>query len=370
MLGSVLEPFAQSKNEVRKKSNTASPSKLTTSPSELFNSNLEEGPFNQELQSSKAKSFQLEFIQTRSSSRNIETKLISKAGQDRLDTILEDMEKEVPLSEEYHYLNYVNSNYEISKIPELEKAYGIAADKTVYYDDFIAHFELTGNKSKKAEFCKLLYESGSISDGVLVYNFNVLMSIEKNGILFVNGSDDTYPIWMHQLNNIRTDITILNTDLLGVDSYRKSKMLELGLKETLNYNQDRMAYMKSIAKNNPKKPIYFGLTVSPTLIRELKADLYLTGLALKFSTSAIDNVPILQDNWENKFNTKTLHKEHQNSTARKMNMNYMLPLLSLSDIYEIQGNKSEAILIKNLALNLAKEGGKEKVVKKYIDKRE
>ena len=365
ILGSAFQPFAQTEKDLLKKSKLNNPSESNKS-----NFKSEDKLYSQESQRLRAKSFHADFTKARQSGMDVETKLISKSGQEKMNTILVKMAKEVPLSEEYHYANYVNSNYATSEISELDRAYQVADDKSIYYADYIAHFELVGNKSKKSEFCHLLNKSGIVSEGVLAYNYNVLMSIEENGILFVNGSDDTYPIWIHQQNKIRTDITILNTDLLGDDSYRKKKMLELGITEELNYNADRKAYMKSIAKNNPQKPIYFGLTVSPALIKEIKAELYLTGLALKYSRSTIENIPILQGNWENKFNTLSLNKEHTNSTVRKMNMNYMLPLLLLSETYNSQGNESQAVLCNNLAINLAKEGGKEKVIKQYLDKRE
>lgn len=365
MLGSVFQPFAQTEKDLRKKS------KLFQAPESNKSSlNSLNDSYSQESQRIRAKAFQREFTQARESGMDIETKLISKSGQEKMNRILVKMAKEVSWSEEYHYANFVNSNYATTEIAELDKAYQLAEDKSVYYADYIAHFELVGNEAKKSEFCDLLKKSGIVSEGVLAYNYNVLMSIEENGILFVNGSDDTYPIWIHQQHKIRTDVTILNTDLLGDDTYRIKKMRELGITEKLNYNADRKAYMKSIAKNNPQKPIYFGLTVSPVLIKELKGELYLTGLALKYSRNAMENIPILQGNWENKFNTLSLNKEHTNSTVRKMNMNYMLPLLLLSEIYKVQGNSSEAVLCNNLARNLAKEGGKEKVIKQYLDKRE
>ncbi|GAI29676.1 unnamed protein product, partial [marine sediment metagenome] len=49
---------------------------------------------------------------------------------------------------------------------------------------------------------------------------NYLNSCPKNAILFTYGDNDTYPLWYAQeVENVRPDIRIINTSLLGIDWY-------------------------------------------------------------------------------------------------------------------------------------------------------
>jgi len=311
------------------------------------------------------------YMNTRSAIMDADTKQIKEEDQRQLDNIIKNMEQEVPNSAECHYVHYLNGNYNPAKISELDKAYELTNNKSELLDEYIAYYELTQNSDKKKEFCNKLHKSKTISPGVMEYNFNVLMSIEKGGILFVNGTDDTYPIWIHQqAMDIRSDVIILNTDLLGVDGYRAKMLRKIGVGTNMDYNSDRVAYIKSIAKGNPDKPIYFALTFTKPVLNGLKDQLYLTGLALKYSPKKMENLPILKRNWEEEFKTSTLENSKISPTAKQINMNYIIPLVQLSGLYKEQGNEKESERLNNIILQLAKEGGKEPQVIEYMKKRE
>ncbi|GAB4373886.1 MAG: hypothetical protein Kow0042_18070 [Calditrichia bacterium] len=301
----------------------------------------------------------------------------------RLDKIIEDMGKMVPDSYEYFLLKYWNS-YNLFDISLVEKAYKINPDRPDTYYPFISHYEVTGNEKGMREFCQKLYDSRDIAPWLLNYNYNVLMSTEKNAILFTNGDNDTYPVWVLQKAlGIRPDVTVLNVSLSPVESYLENNLKEKNIhlditelkqaslivgeqgEKTFSRSQFVQNVCRAIADKYPQYPIYFALTVYSDNITDLKDDLFVVGLAYRYSRERIDNLAFIKKNLENNFRLDYLKYDWYSEDylgerlSAHLQMNYVVPMVMLAEHYKISGNEGKANRWKNLALEIARKAGKD-----------
>jgi len=305
----------------------------------------------------------------------------TKEKRERLREIIDEMGRAIPNTYEYYYLKNKNDG-DINNIEYLQKAYEIDPDNPELYSDFVGHYEFVGNEKKMEEFLDKWYTSQELAPGLLHYNYNVLMSTAKNAVLFTNGDNDTYPIWMLQkIKKVRTDVTVLNVSLMmAKKEYLDRKLREKGIK--LNYDE-LPAYRTQefvsalgeyIAQNYSHIPVYFALTLWGEYFAPIKDNLYIVGLAYKFSTERLDNTALIQKNIQN-FRLDYLsfdwYSENYLATSlmHKLNLNYVASMVSLVEHYYQSGESDKAKFWADKALALAEKAGYDEELLKDLEKK-
>ena len=299
--------------------------------------------------------------------------------------LFKEMEKAIPnsyvynLSKGWHMGSW--SPYALS-MPYLLEAYRLNPKSPQIFNELIVRYEVFGMQEKKKEFCKKYYESNDISPGLMNYNYNVLASLEKNAIVFTIGDNDTYPIWLLQeALGFRTDVLVLNISLFGIDDYRERKIKEAGINlskellDSLRIGKEvnpprRKAMEKNIVRilaENSDKPIYVGLTSGgEDAMKAVENNLYLVGLASKYSKERIDNIALLKKNYEQNFLLDYLKIDFNFDESAGMvnwcNQNYVTPFISLYKHYTIAGETQKAEKIKAQLVQIASKSTREKEI--------
>ncbi|MFC1557807.1 hypothetical protein ACFL40_00480 [candidate division KSB1 bacterium] len=312
-------------------------------------------------------------------------------------------EENIPDSYMYYYLKdhlidtgFFNINRDISY---LEKAYNLQPDnQEVLYNilvNLIVHYELARDREKSEKYCKKLYESKLIPSGFLDYNYNVLMSVEENAILFTNGDMDTFPIWVLQhAKGIRKDVSVLNVSVTRSNDYEylekliSEKGIDFNLKKLLKKNKDitnsknQSFYSiisdlcNAILEEKPDIPLYFAPTIPESVRKSICDDvnnLYNTGLAQRYSKNKIENIGLLRKNIERKFRldylTNDWYTESDVSAGniQKLNGIYNIAFIPLYEHYKASGEESKALYYKELILLLTSDKDRENI-KKYLEK--
>ncbi len=243
----------------------------------------------------------------------------------------------------------------------LQKAFEVYPDNVELYDDFMDYYAMNNNVQGRRKFSKELSKSNVIPDYVLEYNYNVLASLPEGAVLFTNGFDDTYPIWVLQdVQKERPDVKIVKINYLNDTVYRKKVLKELGL--SYNPELNGIKLVKNILESNPGKPLYLPFTVDKRLIQSLYPNLYPVGLVFKYSKTPVNNLPETQRVWENNFKKSTLLQVEKPKRQRAFQVNYLIPLVNLYNYYIQKGEKEKAKNLKPYIVHLASGIGK----KEYI----
>ena len=189
--------------------------------------------------------------------------------------------------------------------------------------------------------------------------------MKKNAILITNGDNDTYPVWMLQdVQDVRRDVIVINRSLALLPDYL-NRVLETNnikafqvQKTAEDYEVSNLSQLINHLKVNSNRPIYFANTVAPDALNKHKKNLYMTGLASKYSESRFDNMKIMAHHYEKDFLLDYLKVNFEAyspySTVERMNQAYMTPFLSLHRYYQEKGQKTKAGNLKELILTIAK----------------
>jgi hypothetical protein len=293
----------------------------------------------------------------------------------RMEAVVSEIEKNIPGTYEMHFVKWANGYNDWKYLPDLKKAYALDSTRTETYDGFINLYEVNRDMKKRDEFLQKWYTSGTISPGLLLYNYNVLQSLKPDAILITAGDNDTYFAWMLQaVHGIRKDVTIVNVGLASMKEYSERLSKELGVSlpntEDMKYEQYVAALYQALVKNKAGRTVYAGLTVDEDYMKPVAQNLYLVGLAYEYNTEKMDNIALLKKNFEQLYALDYIDKDFSidpyASVVACANTNYIVPMLTLYNHYKLSNEMERALRWKEKAKYIAGKCGKQEELKDYF----
>jgi hypothetical protein len=291
-------------------------------------------------------------------------------------TIVELIQKNVPNTFTSNFVVWEERGFDPTKGDYLLRAYDMNPDFEGIHASMITYTESELNLEMRKKVNNKWFSRDEMSPGLLAYGYNVLMSLEPHSIILTQHDNDTYPLWMLQdVKNIRPDVTVINFDLLLVKSYRDKIFNEYGIAQldTIFEESDSVNHgilidhiLKSYINS---RPLYLGLTVTPRYYEKYRNNLFVTGLALKYSHSPIDTVSICEQHYKNDFRLDYLGIQYTNdrnqSNVNSLNVNYLRCFKLIYDSYTAKKDYAAAARVKELSFQIVHDVGNPELLVKF-----
>lgn len=277
---------------------------------------------------------------------------------------------------EGQFIQYMAAEADPGRYAFLLKAYQLAPDRQECYHDMINYHLINGHPSELAFFSKKIFEAGDFPAALLAWNYNLLASVEPDGILLTHGDNETYPAWILQwVKGIRPDVMVLNANLLMIDAYRERVLRELGVDPgTFDPGTDYLSRYKNLVGlliDQAQRPVYLTVAMPAEIRNAFDDNLFITGLALKYAPQSFDNLAFLKNNFENKFLKDYLRVDFNpdsvSSIMASMNLSYLPALLLLHQHYGSSGETAKAKDLATVLRQIAREGGRAAEIEAYLE---
>ena len=253
----------------------------------------------------------------------------------------------------------------------LSGQYCLAAQPAATTQPFSDALTTAIQKGDAAQFqavCKDWHASGAFSPGELNWNYNALMSLEPNAVLLVQNDDDARPLWViQQVLNIRKEVSVLSLSILNDPTARDffSKGKNIAFKGA---SQNEL--IRNLLANSAQTPVYLGVMLEKSIIQQEQNNLYLTGLAMKFSATPFDNLATLKEHYEKDFLLDYLRQDFSTEPSAgkiaSMNLNYLPSFLLLYRYYSTKGDDVHADDLRKMSLQIARAADKEPEVSAFF----
>ena len=286
------------------------------------------------------------FVSTRNASLARNEGELPETDKKQLVTIAGELKKEAPNSFEAHMAEFHLQFPARSAFTQLNAAAAVGPGRPELLGPQLAKAMMDGDEGGIQRACKEIFERGGISAALMDVATDLLQSVDQNGIVITNGEMDTYPAVVRQRNfGLRKDVLVIDQRMLADGGYRErcwSKANAVG-----QAPPDGVAFVRGLL-NATTRPVFLALSLDPSWAKALDNELYVTGLALRYSHQRVDNIPKLEARWTSMT---------RNMYAGPLTANYLLPGAVLLRHYRANGDEAKASRIQHEIRGIAESQG-------------
>lgn len=238
---------------------------------------------------------------------------------------------------------------------ELDLALAKDRDREELIAPELANAARKDNALELTKWAREMQSRGRVAPGLYTYAEDVMASLEPGAVLIAAGEMDAYPLWVHQFANAkRKDVFVIDQRLLVDPAYRERIWERTKAKGAVPAENELIT---ELAKSTTR-PVYLSLAMGSAAMGGLGNNLYLTGLAVRWSKEPTNNLRLLEERW-GQFK-KTMD-------AGPLSQNYLVPGAVLLKHYRSIGDETKASLLEHELRIMSKRlGATERLIKANI----
>ncbi len=251
--------------------------------------------------------------------------------QKQMDASVKQLELVAPESFEYNLFRYQAGNHNVDLIGNLNKAEQLNPKNEEVQIQKAAFNWIVSDTLNSMNYLKKIIDNNQLSDELLVYSNDLLISVPEKGTLITHGYDDSFAAFYQQnATNTREDVTIVSLELMQSSRMKeemKKKGYSLPEQSTIDVN-----YLKEFCELNDDKDIAVSMTVPKEYLTAISSRLFVSGLVFEYHTEEDFNNFLRNDEVWNKM-SKVLIEVVKTEKGRQLTANYLPMLLHLSRVY-------------------------------------
>ena len=300
---------------------------------------------------------------------------------ERLEPIISKSEGHIGNEFDFFYMKGLNSEGK-SSIENLKMAYSIDPERPEVYGWLFSYYVPRFKEPECKELAGKMLTANIYSDANLKWNYNALVSVDRNGVIISNGDMDGIPKWVLQYGaGVRNDVLVVNKWFMAdSEKYRIEIYERLNLSEAelgKSDFQDLAKYADYLVVDLFKRvelPMYISSGTSLKFFEEneLEDKMYLVGNVLKYSTKKFDNISVIKNNFENNYFMEYIfqnfqHHHEDEIVKTQMNLTYLPSLILLREYYESVEDRHKYDHYDSLINKIASDSGKKEEVLNWFN---